>query len=48
MIVVAALAFIGILVGLMIGRLEVAGISGIVLVVLWFVLRHIQRRAARG
>ena len=45
MIVLTALAFITILVGLAIGQLVVAAAAGVVLVVLWFVLRSIQRRA---
>jgi hypothetical protein len=44
MIVLTALAFIGVLVGLAIGQVAVAGASGLVLVLLWFVLRAIQKR----
>jgi len=44
MIVLTALAFIGVLVGLAIGQVAVAGAAGLVLVLLWFVLRAIQKR----
>lgn len=48
MLVVAAAAFIGILVGLAIGQVAVAGACAVVLVVTWFVLRSIQKRGDRG
>jgi hypothetical protein len=41
---VAALAFIGVLVGLAIGQVVIAGAAGVVLVAAWFILRSIQRR----
>ena len=40
-----ALAFITVLVGLAIGQVAIAGVAGVVLVVVWFVLRSIQRRS---
>ena len=36
LIVLTALAFIGILAGLAMGRIDVAGMAGLVLVLLWF------------
>lgn len=44
LIAVAALAFIGVLVGLAIGQVVIAGAAGVVLVAAWFILRSIQRR----
>lgn len=44
MIVLAGVAFVAILVGLAMGELVVAGVAAVVLVVLWFVLRSMQRR----
>lgn len=44
LIVIAALAFIGVLVGLAIGQVVIAGAAGVVLVAIWFALRSIQRR----
>lgn len=44
LVAITVLAFIAILVGLAIGRIAVAGAAGIVLVIVWFVLRSIQRR----
>jgi Flp pilus assembly protein TadB len=45
LIAVAALAFITVLVGLAIGQVAIAGVAGVVLVAVWFVLRSIQRRS---
>lgn len=44
MLVLTGLAFIAIIVGLAMGQLVVAAVAGIVLVILWFLLRSIQRR----
>lgn len=44
MLVVVGLAFVGILVGLAIGQVAVAGACAVVLVITWFVLRSIQKR----
>lgn len=44
MVVVAGLAFVGILVGLAVGQVAVAGACAVVLVAIWFVLRSFQRR----
>lgn|GEM_PF-737797 len=46
MVIMAGVAFIAILVGLAMGQLAVAGVAAVVLVILWFVLRSIQRRGA--
>lgn len=48
MLVVVVLAFAAILVGLAIGQLAVAGAAAVALVVVWFVLRSIQKRGARS
>ncbi len=48
MLVVVVLAFVAILVGLAIGQVALAGAAGVVLVVVWFVLRSIQKRGARS
>ncbi len=48
MVVVAALAFAGILVSLAIGQVAVAGACAVVIVVIWFVLRSIQKRGGSG
>jgi hypothetical protein len=48
MVVVAGLAFVGILVSLAIGQVAIAGACAVVLVVIWFVLRSIQKRGADG
>lgn len=48
MVVVAGLAFAGILVGLFIGQAAIAAACGVVLVVIWFVLRSIQKRGGRA
>lgn len=45
LIAAAALAFIAVLVGLAIGQVVIAGVAGVVLVVVWFVLRSFQRRS---
>ena len=42
--VLTGLAFVGILAGLAVGRIDIAGISGMVLVVLWFVLLGLRGR----
>lgn len=47
LVALTILAFAAILVGLAIGQLVVAGAAGVVLVIVWFVLRHLQRRAGR-
>ncbi len=44
LVVLTALAFVGILVGLAIGQLVVSGGAALALVVLWFVLRVMQKR----
>ena len=44
MLVVTGIAFVAIIVGLAIGQLAVAGVAAVVLVIVWFVLRSIQRR----
>ncbi len=44
MLVLTGIAFIGVIVGLAMGQLAVAGTAAVVLVVLWFLLRSIQRR----
>jgi len=38
------LAFVAIIVGLAMGQLAAAGTAAVVLVILWFLLRSIQRR----
>ncbi len=48
MVAVAVLAFTGILVSLAVGQVAVAGACAVVLVVIWFVLRSIQRRDGRA
>lgn len=48
LIVVAALAFIGVLVGLAVGQVIVAGIAGVVLVAIWFILRSIQKSGGQS
>ena len=48
MVVLAALAFAGILVGLAAGQAAIAGACAVVLVVIWFVLRSIQKRGGRA
>jgi Flp pilus assembly protein TadB len=48
MLVVVVLAFVAILVGLAIGQVALAGAAGVVLVIVWFVLRSIQKRGARS
>lgn len=48
MLVVVVLAFAAILVGLAMGQLAVAGVAAIVLVVVWFVFRSIQKRGGAG
>jgi Flp pilus assembly protein TadB len=45
-LVVVALAFIAILVGLAIGQVMIAGVAGVILVVVWFVFRSIQKRGS--
>ena len=42
--VITGLAFVGILVGLALGMLAVAGICGMVLVLMWFVLMGLKKR----
>jgi len=42
--VITGLAFVGILAGLALGMLAVAGICGMVLVLMWFVLMGLKRR----
>ena len=44
MVVVAALAFVGILVGLAVGQGAIAAACAMVLAVIWVVLRSIQTR----
>lgn len=44
MLVTVVLAFAGILVGLAIGQLAIAGAAAVVLVIVWFVFRSIQKR----
>ena len=44
MLVLTGVAFVAIIVGLATGQLAVAAVAAVVLVVLWFVLRSIQRR----
>jgi hypothetical protein len=46
MLVVVALAFIAILVGLAIGQVVIAGVAGVILVAVWFVFRSIQKRGS--
>lgn len=48
MLVVVVLAFAGILVGLAMGQLAVAGAAAVALVIVWFVLRSIQKRGERA
>ncbi|MSO44731.1 MAG: hypothetical protein EXQ74_05435 [Thermoleophilia bacterium] len=47
LVVLAALAFIGVLAGLAIGRMDLVGISAVALVGLWFGLRWIPRAGHR-
>lgn len=42
--VIAVLAFVGVLVSLALGNIAAAGTCGLILIVLWFVLRFLQRR----
>ncbi len=42
--VIAVLAFVGVLVSLALGSIAAAGTCGLILVVLWFVVRVLQRR----
>ena len=44
LVVLTGLAFVGILGGLAVGRIDIAGISGMVLVVLWFVVLGVRGR----
>jgi hypothetical protein len=44
MLVLTGLAFVAIIVGLAMGQLAVSGTAAVVLVILWFLLRSIQRR----
>ena len=44
LVVLTGLAFIGILGGLAVGRIDIAGISGLVLVVLWFAVLGLRGR----
>ena len=44
LVVLTALAFAGILAGLAMGRIEVAGLSGLVLVLLWFGVLGVRGR----
>ena len=44
LVALTVLAFVGILGGLAAGRIDIAGISGAVLVVLWFVLLGFRGR----
>ena len=46
MLIVVALAFIAILVGLAIGQVVIAGVAGVILVVVWFVFRSLQKRGS--
>ncbi|MGA0067933.1 MAG: hypothetical protein ACO3PB_00520 [Miltoncostaeaceae bacterium] len=43
MLVLTGLAFIAVIVGLALGQLVIAGVAAVVLVIMWFVLRSIQR-----
>ena len=43
MLVLTGLAFIAVIVGLALGQLVIAGVAAVVLVIVWFVLRSIQR-----
>jgi hypothetical protein len=44
LVVLTGLAFVGILGGLAVGRIDIAGISGAVLVVLWFAVLGLRGR----
>jgi hypothetical protein len=44
LVALTILAFAAIVVGLAMGQIAVAGTGGLALVVLWFVVRHLQRR----
>ena len=44
LVVLTGLAFVGILGGLAVGRIDIAGISGLVLVVLWFAVLGLRGR----
>jgi membrane-bound ClpP family serine protease len=44
LVVLTGLAFVGILAGLAVGRIDIAGISGVVLVVLWFAVLGFRGR----
>jgi hypothetical protein len=44
LLVLTGLAFAGILAGLATGRIEIAGISGVVLVALWFAVLGLRGR----
>jgi len=44
LVVLTGVAFVGILGGLAVGRIDIAGISGVVLVVLWFVVLGVRGR----
>ena len=44
LVVLTALAFIGILAGLALGRIDVAGLAGLVLVLLWFGVLGVRGR----
>ncbi|MBM3665792.1 MAG: hypothetical protein FJW92_08375 [Actinobacteria bacterium] len=44
MLMLTGLAFVAIIVGLAMGQLAAAGTAAVVLVILWFLLRSIQRR----
>lgn len=44
LVVLTGLAFVGILAGLAVGRIDIAGISGAVLVVLWFAVLGFRGR----